>query len=323
MPPPLPRQPSRVGGTIVRLPPADARARGALLVLLATLCWSLSGVLVRLLDKAVGWQIILYRSIGLTLVILAVVATTHRGRVLNAVRAAGWTGLMAGIAAAAASMFYILALGEITVANALFMVGISPFLAAFAGRWLLGEAVSGRVWLAMLLALLGVVVMVGNGLALGRLHGNLLALGSAASFAAFVVLLRYGRQTDMLPALLHNGVVSMLVASLVLAATGGAALFRVSSYDLSLCLLLGIVQLGLGSILFTRGARHVPAAELQLLSMAELALGPLWVWLAVSEAPTPGTLMGGGLVLAAIAFQALGGRAPTAPAPARGPGARP
>jgi drug/metabolite transporter (DMT)-like permease len=317
-----PRQPSRPGA-ITPLEPASARARGVLLVLAATLCWSLSGVLVRLLDQAVGWQIILYRSIGLTLVVLAVVATTHRGRVLDAVRAAGWTGVMAGIAAAAASMLYILSLAEITVANALFMVGISPFLAAFAGRWLLGEAVAGRVWVAMLLALVGVVVMVGNGLALGRLHGNLLALGSAACFAAFVVLLRYGRQTDMLPALLHNGVISMLAASLVLATAGGTAHFRISGYDLSLCLLLGIVQLGFGSILFTRGARYVPAAELQLLSMAELALGPLWVWLAVSEAPTAGTLVGGGLVLLAIAIQALGGRGPKARAPARGPPARP
>jgi DME family drug/metabolite transporter len=318
-----PRPPPRLAGTMAPAEPADARARGVLLVLLATLCWSLSGVLVRLLDQAIGWQIILYRSIGLTLVILAVVATTHRGRVRDAVRKAGWTGLTAGIAAAAASMFYILALAEITVANALFMVGISPFVAAFAGRWLLGEAVARRVWLAMLLALLGVVVMVGNGLVLGRLHGNLLALGSAACFAAFVVLLRYGRQTDMLPALLHNGVISMLVASLVLAASGAAAPFRVSGYDLALCLLLGAVQLGLGSILFTRGARYVPAAELQLLSMAELALGPLWVWLAVREVPTAGTLAGGGLVLAAIAFQALGGLAPRARGPARGPATRP
>lgn len=305
------RRPAPVGeSALAPLGPSEAYARGVSLVLFATLCWSIAGVTVRLLHAATGWQVILYRSIGLTLVILAVVATTHRGRVLGAIRAAGWTGLLAGIAGASASILYILALAEITVANTLFMVGVTPFIAALAGRWLLGEAVAPRVWLAMLLALMGVVAMVANGLVLGRLHGNLLALGSAVSFAAFSLLLRYGRQSDMLPALLHNGLVTMTVAGLVLGLAGGAAAFALSAHDLALCLLLGVVQIGVGSIAFTRGARHVPAAELQLLAMAELVLGPLWVWLVVKEVPSPGTALGGALILAAIALQALSARAP-------------
>jgi drug/metabolite transporter (DMT)-like permease len=312
----MPERRAPTGDAVAAIRPADAHARGVLLVLLATLCWSLAGVIVRLLEQAAGWQIILYRAVGLTLVILVVVATTHRGRVLDAIREAGWAGLLAGIAGTAASVLYILSLAEITVANALFMVGITPFLAALAGRWLLGEAVARRVWLAMLLALFGVVVMVANGLVLGRLHGNLLALGSAVCFAGFSLLLRYGRQTDMLPALLHIGLISMLVAGAVPWLAGGVAALAVPARDLALCLLLGTVQLGLGSIAFTRGARHVPAAELQLLAMAELALAPLWVWLVVDEVPSPGTVTGGGLILTAIALQATARPRPAGGTPA-------
>jgi drug/metabolite transporter (DMT)-like permease len=71
---------------------------------------------------------------------------------------------------------------------------------------------------------------------------------------------------------------------------------------------MGVIQLGLGSILYTLGARRVPAARLQLAAMAELVMGPLWVWLVVDEIPTVTTLAGGALILASIALQAAARR---------------
>jgi drug/metabolite transporter (DMT)-like permease len=70
---------------------------------------------------------------------------------------------------------------------------------------------------------------------------------------------------------------------------------------------MGSVQLGLGSVCYTLGARHLPAAALQLLALLELVFSPLWVWLVVGEVPGAATLAGGGLVMAATAMQAAGG----------------
>jgi DME family drug/metabolite transporter len=278
--------------------------RGLALAVGATFCWSLAGILIRLVEAATVWHIVLYRSVGVTLMIGAVIAAIHRTRVAEAIRLSGWPAVLAGACSAASSVLFILALGRVTVANALFMTGITPFLAAIGARALLGERVPRRAWRAMALAAAGVTVMLGGGLALGQLGGNLLALGSAVSFAGHVLALRSNRRSDMLPAVLYAGLLGILAGLLALGA-GGLAL-RVSARDGLLGLAMGAIQLGVGLILYTRASRHLPAAELQLVATGELVLGPLWVWIGVGEAPDAATLVGGSLVILAIVGQALG-----------------
>lgn len=282
----------------------SSRARGFGLALGATFCWSLAGILIRLIEAATSWHIILYRSLGVAAMLGGLIAVVHRGRAVRAIRLAGWPAVLAGICSSASSVLFILALGRVTVANALFMTGITPFLTALGGQAFLGERVPRRVWGAMALAATGVAVMLGSGLALGQLPGNLLALGSAMSFAAHSLVLRSKRQTDMLPAVLHAGLVGALVGLAALSLEGASP--RLSPRDLLLSLAMGTVQLGSGLVLYTRASRHLPAAELQLVATAELVLAPLWVWIGVGEAPNAATLAGGGLVLLAILAQAPG-----------------
>ena len=270
----------------------------------AAVCWSLAGILVRLVEAATSWHIVLYRSVGVTLMIGAVIGVVHRGRVAEAIRLAGWPAVVAGFCSAASSVFFILSLAHVTVANALFLTGITTFLAAIGAQVLLGERVTRRAWGAMALAAIGVTVMLGGGLALGRLVGNLLALGSAVSFAGHVLALRANKQSDMLPAVLYAGVIGMLVSLLALGLLDLSP--RVSLRDLLLGLTMGAAQLGVGLILYTRASRHLPAAELQLVATAELVLAPLWVWIGVGEAPDAATLVGGGLIVLAILAQAIG-----------------
>jgi DME family drug/metabolite transporter len=288
--------------------PADAarasRARGFALGLGATLCWSLAGILVRLVAVATSWHIILYRSLGVAAMLGGMIVAVHRGQAGLAVRRAGWPAVLAGLCSSASSVLFILALGRVTVANALFMTGVTPFLAGIGAQAFLGERVPRHAWGAMALCATGVAVMLGSGLAFGQLAGNLLALGSAASFAAHGLVLRSNRQTDMLPAVLHAGLFGALVGLVALTLEGASP--RVPPRDLLLGLAMGAVQLGGGLVLYTRASRHLPAAELQLVATAELVLAPLWVWIGVGETPSASTLAGGGLIVLAILSQARG-----------------
>jgi DME family drug/metabolite transporter len=299
-------------GVVMPISVAPARARqtrGRLLALGATTAWSSAGLFVRLVETGTSWHIIFYRSLGLTLAITAMIAVIHRGRTGRAVRSAGWTAAAAGACACASSALFILALGQATVANVLFMAGIAPFLAALGGRLVLGERVDRHTWGAMMLALGGVAVMLGQGLALGRLAGNLLALGSATSFAVYSVLVRHNRQTDMLPAVLYSGLYGCLLGLTVRLAAGGPGtlLDRIvlPPRDVGLCVAMGVLQLALGMALYTRASRHLPAVQLQLLATTELILAPLWVWIGVGETPTLATLAGGALIFLAVLIQAL------------------
>jgi drug/metabolite transporter (DMT)-like permease len=283
----------------------SSRGRGLALAVGSVFCWSLAGILVRLIEGATSWHIILYRSLGVIAMLGAMIAVVHRGQIARAIRLAGWPAVVAGMCSSASSILFILALGRVTVANALFVTGITPFVAAIGAQAFLGERVPRGAWGAMVLAAIGVAVMLGSGLALGQLAGNVLAVGSAVAFAVHGLVLRSYRQNDMLPAVLHAGLFGALFGLAALALVGASP--RVLPRDLALGLAMGVVQLGGGLILYTRASRHLPAAELQLVATAELVLSPLWVWIGVGETPGAATVAGGALIVLAILAQAFRG----------------
>ena len=147
-------------------------------------------------------------------------------------------------------------------------------------------------------AFAGVAMMIGEGVAERDLFGDLAALGAALGFAGFTVALRRRREVDMIPAVLFAGLLSGALSALVAMATGiGLA---ISWPDLALSFTYGGIGIAGGLLLFTLGSRHVPAAELTLLSLTEVVLGPIWVWLAFAEEPSRITLLGGAILLASI-----------------------
>ncbi len=284
------------------------------LVLLAGVFWSLAGILLRNIEAATGWQIVFYRSASFVVVILAVLAARHRSRLPRACVAIGWAGVAGGLFLAAGYVAIVLAMLSTTIANVLFIFASAPFFAALLGRLILKELVPRRTWAAIAVALAGVAVMVVEGLSGGALFGNLMALVMTLAFAALAIALRRGRAVDMLPAVCLGGIVAGAVAALL------ADSLAISLHDLLVCVLLGTVQIGCGMIAFTIGSRHVPAALLGLGAMTEVAFGPIWVWLGVSEVPSWLTLAGGAVVLSAVATQAvwaLKGEAPAVAAPGR------
>ena len=290
---------------------------GIAMVALAGVFWSIGGILIRWIEAADAWQIIFYRSAALALTLTLIVALRHRGRLVAAFAAAGWNGVLAGAGLSGGFIGYVLALHHTTVANAVFMLGTAPFFAAILGRWFLSEAVRPATWAAMSLALAGIAVMVAGSLVLGTILGNLLALVASLSFAVFNVLLRRGRDTDMLPCVVIAGVIAALIALPVVLASHPDAFgaLVLSARDFGLCLIMGGVQVGLGLAVFTLGARYVSAVELALVAMTELLLAPLWVWIGVGEVPSAYTLAGGAVVMTAIALQALSGARRRRPPP--------
>ncbi|MGH6954322.1 MAG: DUF2497 domain-containing protein [Alphaproteobacteria bacterium] len=268
--------------------------RGVALVLLGGLSMSAGGLLLRLVESAPNWTVIAYRAGAMGAAFLIIVTVNHRARLIGAFRAIGWWGLAGGVIMALSSPAYVLAINNTTVANAMFLLATMPLMASALGWAILGERVRRAAWAACGVALVGVVVMVYDGLEAGGLLGNVMALGAAATFAAYAVIARRGRLVDMLPALAIAGFGGSLIG------VGAADSLAISLHDLMLAMFMGAVQVMLGFLLITRGARHVPAGEVMLLALTEAVFSPVWVWLAVGEVPTLLTLGGGGIVLSAV-----------------------
>ncbi|MFN7001791.1 MAG: EamA family transporter, partial [Elioraea tepidiphila] len=160
-------------------------------------------------------------------------------------------------------------------------------MAAILGWVLLGERVRGWTWAAIALAVVGMYLMVREGLAMGALAGNIAALLSAAGFGAFSVALRWGKVKQMLPVSMLGGLFSAMVAAAVLAFQGSSLV--PSGWDIGISLGIGALILALGMVMYTLGSRVIPAAELTLLSLIEVLLAPLWVFLFLGETASPAT----------------------------------
>ncbi len=287
--------------------------RGRGLVLLSGVFLSIGGPLIRLLESASEWQFLTYRAAAVVAVLSVVIAVRYPGRLLATLRAAGWTGAIAGFFLACAFVGFVFSITHTTVANTLFLLSAAPFAAALLGWLVLGEVVSRATWLAMLGAFAGVAVMIGEGISEGDLFGDLAALGAALGFAGFAVALRRGRAVDMVPAVVFAGIISGVTSALMAYLMGAGLLIPLR--DVGLSFAYGGVGIAGGLLLFTLGSRYVPAAELTLLSLTEVILGPIWVWLAFAEQPSRLTLLGGAILLASITAQTIHGVRRSKPLP--------
>jgi len=280
--------------------------RGLIFVFMAGVLWSTVGLGIRMIDEATVWQILLYRSISLSLFLATVIYLRSRGNLFEVVKAAGLPGCIAGLALVGAYSGGIYGIQSTSVANAMLLFASAPFMAAILGWIFLREKVRKATWIAILFAILGIGIMVQDKTQGGAaLLGNLAALGSAFGFAVFTVALRWGRSGDMLPAVFLSGIFAIFITSSICLFSGLP--FQISVNDTSISMGMGVFQVGAGLVLYTLGSKTLPAAELTLLSLAEVLLGPLWVYLFLNEVATLNTLFGGLVLLLAIAGNAISG----------------
>jgi drug/metabolite transporter (DMT)-like permease len=271
------------------------RQRGRLFVALAAVAWSTAGLLQRELSVDTATQTggrALFAALGL----FAYVALTERRNTLRAFVAIGRGGIAIVALLAVSSASFFIALNHTSVANVLFMQALAPIVAAALGT-MVGDPVSRRTWLAMAIAVAGVTVMVGGP---GRPSalGLALSLLMTLSFAATLVITRHHREVSMAPATCLSQVVVLVLAAPF------ASLSSAGPQDLLILATLGICQIGLGFALLTIGARLIPAGEVALITLLEIVLGPLWVWVFLEERPSTSTLVGGAVVLGAVLLEA-------------------
>jgi drug/metabolite transporter (DMT)-like permease len=279
----------------VALDESRRQRRGQLYVALAAIAWSTAGVLQRQLTLDTATQVA-GRAAFAGSALLVYVAVVERGRLVEAFRSIGVAGIAVALCVAAASGGFIGALNHTSVARVLFILALAPVLAAVLARVFLGEAITRRTVLAMALALAGVALMLGAP-GEGDLVGDGLSFLAASAFASMIVITRYRQDVSMAPA------TCLSQAILVLIFIPLATPSEIAGDDVMWLALLGIGQIGLGFALLTVGARLIPAAQVGLITLLEVVLGPIWVWLALDERPSTATLVGGAIVIVAIVIQ--------------------
>lgn len=275
------------------------RARqGQLAILVAAIAWSTAGLAQRELDASPVTQVA-GRAVFAALALFVLVLVMERRGTVAAFRSMGRTGLAMAVFLAISSGTFFLALNHTTVANVLFMQAAAPMMAALLGWVLLSEGIDTRTWVALVLAGAGVALMAAGSFDAGAAAVGLPLL-MTASFAAVIVIARHRRDVSMMPATCASQVLVVLVC------LPFVSLATVSDADWAILAALGIGQMGVGLAFLTIGARLIPPAQVAVISLLEVVLGPLWVWLAYEERPSLATFLGGAVVVAAVVVQATG-----------------
>ena len=271
--------------------PEHTRAVGQLL--LAALCWSLGGLLI----KSVDWPPLAVAG-GRGLIAAVFLALTARGRLRFT-----WSPVQLGAAVAYASCTatFVVATKLTTAANAILLQYTAPVWVALLGAWFLGEQTRRADWLAIAATFGGMTLFFwSDGLQLGGAVGNLLGIASGVSFGAMAMLMRAQKDGSPLESIILGNVLAFLIG---FPAMIGVAL--PSPRGWVALALLGVVQLGVSYRLYARAVRHVTALEAVLIPVVEPILNPIWVALLVGERPKPLALVGGAVVLGAVTLRAV------------------
>ena len=265
---------------------------GTVLITASAIAFSLAGLFTRLIDLDV-WTVLFWRALFGGIFIAGYIVWREGRRVLPAIRQTGIAGVAVTISSALATICFINALRQTSVADVLVINATAPFVtAALAYAWT-ADREHWTTLAASLVALVG-VVMIRGALASGHLLGDLLALIMTILISAMMVIVRRNRNISMLPAACLSAFLCAVIVAPVshpLAAT---------AHDFLYLALFGTMQFGLGLLLLTLGTRLFSATRSALIGSLETPLAPAWVWLAVGEVPAAATVVGGLIVLAAI-----------------------
>ena len=272
---------------------------GPLLILTGGFCLSWGGLILRTFESASIWQILFYRSIFFLWVLIAFILLTYGKKTFKKIKEAGVPGLIGGLFLSTNFVAYMYSMMETTVANVVFIISTQTVFLPIVAYIFLKEKISPRGYVAIMLAMIGVTLMIGDSLGTGSLKGNLAALTIPINFSVLVLIIRKYPKVDMIPAVFYAGILSCLYGLLLLEN------FAISTKDIWLAFLLGVPQLAFGFIFITIGSRTTPAVMVGLLMLMESIFAPIWVWLFYNEIPPISVLIGGIIILSAVVMKSL------------------
>ena len=270
---------------------------GPFLVFLGACTLSFGGLIVKSFEGANLWQILFWRSVFFSIVVLFFLILNYKKNFFNSIYKIGLPGFFGGMVLSCGYAGYVFAMYNTTVANANFIIQTQTIFLAIFGYIFLKEKISKLTLASIFLAFGGIFLMLGSSLTTGQMVGNIVAFVMPISFAVLILTIRKYPSVDMIPLQLIAGIGAIIIGYLF------SSKIIVSSHDILLGFVAGFFQVGLGFIFITIGAKTTPSALVGIIMLTEAVLGPLWAWLFINETPPLVVLVGGTIVLSAVLLQ--------------------
>ena len=270
---------------------------GPVLIFLGACCLSFGGLIIKSFEGATLWQILFWRQIFFILIVIFFLIVIYKKEIFSALYKSGVPGIFGGLILGIGFSSYVFAMYNTTVANTNFIIQTQVIFLAIFGYFFLKEKINKITLASIILAISGIILLLGNTLSPGQMVGNFVAFIMPISFAVLILTVRKYPNVDMIPLQLIAGIVAMFIGYFM------STKITISTHDLFLGFLAGFFQIGFGFILITIGARTTPSAMVGIIMLTEAVFGPLWAWLFVDENPPLLVLLGGGIIIFAVFLQ--------------------
>ena len=265
-----------------------------MLLLFGGFCLSWGGFIVRSFETSDAWKILLLRSFFFFLGVSTFLLLMYKKDAFKTVKKAGLAGLLGGFVMSFSFIAFVFAMMNTSVANVVFIISTQTMFLALFGYFYLNEKISAISFASIILAMSGIIIMIGDSFNEGTLFGNLVALVIPICFSVLVMVVRKNSNLDMVPAVWYASIFSILYGVLM------TNTFSFSYNDILMGSLLGIPQLTFGFVCITIGSRTTTSATIGLLMLTETLFGPIWVWLFLNEIPPVSVFLGGVIIILAI-----------------------
>ena len=277
------------------------------IVLLAGLIWSFGPLVVRYMNEPnlLSWQYIFARGLTIFLIINLYLFFEEGKNFYKNYFKIGISGIIGGSGLGIAMITFIFSITNTSVAITLLCLAAMPFFTALLGFLFLKEKISINVWIAIVIAAVGIIIIALGNTEKGSLIGLIFGMTSSIGFSVFSVTLRWRKETPKFTTVAFAGFFCFVFASIIILTNNLS--FLSTSYNGVLFSLHGTLVC-MGLILYSIGSKAMPAAELTLLSLTEVIGGIFWVWvpfLGINEIPSTNTIIGGFFLFMSIIYYSL------------------
>jgi len=277
------------------------------IVLIAGILWSFGPYVVRNIDQpeTIPWQYLFTRGLVIFFLLNIYLFLEEGIGFYKNYFKVGLSGLIGGFGLGIAMITFIWSITNTTAAVTLLCLAAMPFITALLGFLFLKEKISLTVWISIIVATFGILIMAYGNTEENTLPGLIFGLISALGFSIFSVSLRWRKETPKFTTVAIAGLFCFLISSLILSKNG--ADFLSTGKNEALFATHGTLVC-IGLILYSIGSKNIPAADLTLLSLTEVIGGIFWVWLpwlGINEIPSTNTIIGGFFIFIALFYYSL------------------
>ena len=277
------------------------------IVLIAGLFWSFGPLVIRYVDQPelFPWQYLFTRGLIIFIILNFYLYLNEGTSFVKNYRRIGLSGMVGSVGLASAMMSFIWCITHTSVATTLLCLAAMPLITALLGFIFLKEKISINTWISIVIAAIGIYIMAMNDQKIDNTTGLVFGLTSAFGFSIFSISLRWRKETPQFTTVSLAGLICALFSFYIIIQSN-SSLFSSSKNEMLFSLHGTLVCIGL--ILYSIGSKHLPAAELTLLSLTEVIGGIFWVWLplfGINEIPSANTIIGGFLIFISLIYYSL------------------